>query len=189
MTRARPLSMCRLRRQLVASRQGIGSHPPSHSKKAWRKPRRHVADRPITRPASVALARVTSGSGVADSQPKSRIFTSPLRVTNTLSGLRSRWTMPLEWAPSAHSRTEGPVRRRVAGDQDEGTERGCSSRICARAIGAHRISINANTPMTTRPDVGRHDIALLLHHVGDMSRSSWNVSAAFARRRIGDQLS
>ena len=71
----------------VAARRDLAAH---------RLLRRHVVDTvPTIMPAWVSRERST-----ATARPKSPIIARPSSASQTLPGLRSRWTMPLEWANS-----------------------------------------------------------------------------------------
>jgi len=66
---------------------------------------------PRTVPASVTVgdSLSNSSSSLTVASPKSRILTLPSDVMKRFSGLRSRWTMPLEWAAARPSAVAAPI--------------------------------------------------------------------------------
>src|ERR1039458_5920932 len=94
---------------------------------------------PRMRPFSVidTVAEPVAGPWVAFASPKSRIFTTPSRVTLMLAGFRSRWTMPFSCAPPLHPR------RYLPGVADRGLDGHGSSEVGAFHQFHHQI-VGAN---------------------------------------------
>ena len=121
-------------------------------------------------------------SAPAFASPKSSTFTVPSRVSATLPGFRSRWTMPLSCAaPRASVIWRAMARASFSGS-------GPRAIRSANVSPSTNSSTNARTPAVVLEAINRADVRMIEHRQHPSFALESGTTLGVRHERIGQQL-